>query len=228
MQKFLPGFILFIHIGSYGQSGLVVQGTVKDSKRGEPLVGISVLIKGTTKGTMTDLEGNFKLELDSSAVLAVQLIGYEKKEVRVSESSTLIISLSEESKQIEEVVVTAIVIKKEKKELGYSTQEVKSQEIIDSKETNIVNALSSKVAGVQVNSSSGSPGASTRIRLRGNTSLMQNNDPLFVVDGIPIDNSGGERTRDLESSNRAIDINPDDVASITVFKGPAATALYGI
>lgn len=206
-----------------------ISGTVIDKKSNDPIVGVTIVEKGTTNGTVTDIDGKFKLKVSSKeASILISYIGYATIDKKVGEATSFNFSMEEESKNLEEVLITAVAIKKEKKELGYAVQEVKNQEIIDSKETNIVNALNSKVAGVQVVSSSGSPGAAARIRLRGNTSITQNNDPLFVVDGIPVDNTGGERTRDIESSNRAIDINPDDIASMTILKGPAATALYGI
>lgn len=206
-----------------------ISGTVIDKKSNEPIVGVTIAEKGTTNGTVTDIDGKFKLKVSSKeAIVVVSYIGYKTLERPVGETTTFDFTLEEESKNLEEVLITAVAIKREKRELGYSVQEVKASEVQNSQETNIVNALNSKVAGVQVLSSSGSPGASSRIRIRGNTSLTQNNDPLFVVDGIPIDNTGGEATRTLESSNRAIDINPNDIESMTVLKGPAATALYGI
>lgn len=218
---------LFLCITFYSNAQILIKGVVSDSK--EALAGVTVIEKGTTNGTVTDIDGKFSLTVkDTNSVLSFSYMGYKVKTVVAKTNANFTIVLEEEIKQIEEVIVTAIAIKKEKRELGFAVQEVKSQEILDAKETNLVNALNSKVAGVQVVSSSGSPGAAARIRLRGSTSITQNNDPLFVVDGIPIDNTGGERTRDIESSNRAVDINPDDVASMTILKGPAATALYGI
>ncbi len=224
----LKGLLCFLLFFSFLiDAQILVKGTVSDGK--EPMPGVTVSQMGTAKGAITDLEGNFEVTVsDTSATLVFLYLGYKTKSIQVKDKTKIDVVMEEESKVLEDVMVTAIAVRKEKRELGFAAQEIKSQEILDSKETNIVNAMNAKVAGVQVVSSSGSPGAAARIRLRGNTSITQNNDPLFVVDGIPIDNTGGERTRDIESSNRAIDINPDDVASMTILKGPAATALYGI
>lgn len=230
MNKILRAIALtFLVINAFAQNGIQVSGVITDKKTGEPIVGATVAEKGTVNGVVTDIDGKFSLTVASEkSVLLLSYIGYKTAEIVVGNQTTLNVGLEDESKKLDEVLITAVAIKREKRELGYSVQEVKTAEIQNSQETNIVNALNSKVAGVQVISSSGSPGAASRIRIRGNTSITQNNDPLFVVDGIPIDNSGGEATRTLESSNRAIDINPNDIESMTVLKGPAATALYGI
>ncbi|MDX2191123.1 MAG: SusC/RagA family TonB-linked outer membrane protein [Bacteroidota bacterium] len=206
-----------------------VSGIITDAKTKEPMAGVSVIIKGTTKGTLSDLDGKYILEItDSAKILVFQFLGYKTQEVTIGNSATYDIALAEEVKEMEEVLVTSIAIKREKREIGFSAQEIKSQEITDSKEGNLMNSLNSKVAGLQVNASSGSPGAASRMQLRGNASLNGNNQTLIVVDGIPIDNGGGDNTRTLESANRGIDINPDDIASVTVLKGPSAAALYGI
>lgn len=217
------------NINAQETQNIAIKGAIKDKKDGSGLPGVNVIIKGTTNGTVTDLDGNFSIKVPSKeTVIQISSIGYKTQEIVVGDNLVFDINLEEDSKVLEDVVVTAVAIKREKRELGYSVQELKQADINNSQETNIVNAISSKAAGVQVISSSGSPGAAARIRIRGNSSLTQNNDPLFVIDGIPIDNTGGEATRTLESSNRAIDMNPNDIESMTILKGPAATALYGI
>lgn len=208
---------------------IVVTGKVIDKKTNEAVVGATISEKGSTSGTLTDIDGNFSLSVSSNAsVIVVSYIGFKSVEQVVGNQAIFNISIEEDAKNLEEIVVTALAIKRDKKELGIATQEIKTQELTDSKETNIINSLSAKVAGMQVNATSGSPGAAARFRLRGSGSIGGNDQALMVVDGIPIDNGGGEDTRTLEGSNRGVDINPNDVASVTILKGPAASALYGI
>lgn len=210
------------------------------SKQGTPLAGATVLVKGTALGGYTKTDGSYKIANipPDAKTLIFKMIGMKKKEISIGASETINAVLEEDALLTDEVVVTAIGIEREKKGLGYSVQSVSGGEIAQSHEANVVNAISSKVAGVQVISSTGVPGASSFIRIRGSASLEGENQPLFVVDGIPIDNSQSysgnpddginNLTKGVAYSNRAIDINPDDIASMTVLKGPAATALYGI
>jgi TonB-linked SusC/RagA family outer membrane protein len=223
--------ILLILISNQIKSQSTVSGTVTDAQTGEALPGVSVVLKGTTKGVPTSLDGTFKLELTQSEfendTLEFRFLGYENRLRRIGGQSVLNVTLEPNQELLNEVVVTAIGIEKDKRKLGYSVTEVESDEIIKSRETNVVNALNAKVAGVQVTSTSGSPGASSTIRIRGNTSINGNNEPLYVIDGIPIDNSyrGSNFT---DQANRAIDIDPNDVESMTVLKGGAASVLYGL
>lgn len=209
-----------------------IRGTVKDEK-GESLPGVTILLKNTQNGTTTNLNGEFEIEAQPGNTLVFSFVGYKTTEIEIANQDYIKVSLEPESKNLKEVVVTAIGLERSKKSLGYSVQEVTSEELVNSRETSIISALSGKAAGVQVTTSSGAVGSAAQIRIRGNTSL-RNNSPLFVVDGIPIDNSsnrtlaGGDGNAGVSHSNRAVDINPDDVASMTVLKGPAATALYGI
>ncbi|SNT14658.1 TonB-linked outer membrane protein, SusC/RagA family [Ekhidna lutea] len=204
-----------------------VSGKVTDDA-GETLPGVNVVIKGTTTGTTTDLDGNYRLSVDDGAVLVYSFVGFETQEVAVGARSTIDISMGGAT-ELQEVVVTAVGIESNKASLGYSIQNVGEDDIKNAQETNLVNALNGKVAGVTVVSSSGSPGASSNIRIRGNTSISGSNSPLFVVDGIPVDNSEfGNGTAGVSRSNRAIDLNPNDIENITVLKGAAATVLYGI
>ncbi len=210
---------------SHAQSS--ISGTVID-ETGEPLTGANVIIKGTTTGSVTDLDGNFKITLPddrSEITLVVSFLGYSKKEVPVNGASVLNISLLPDIRQLGEVVVTAFGVEQEKKAINYSVQEVETKDIMDSGQDNIVSALQGKVTGVQITNTSGSPGASSSIIIRGASSINEgtDNQPLFVVDGIPISNSAS-----FGGSNRAFDINTNDVASMTVLKPGPAAALYGI
>lgn len=208
-----------------------VSGIVSEEKTKEILPGVSVLIKGTVKGVPTNLDGKYSLELTDDEfqndTLVFRFVGYKTLEIPINGRNTINALLTPDEKLLNEVIVTAIGIEKDKRKVGYSVTEVESDEIVKSRETNIVNALNAKVAGVQVTSTSGSPGASSTIRIRGNTSINGNNDPLYVIDGVPIDNSyrGSNFT---DQANRAIDIDPNDIESMTVLKGGAASALYGL
>ena len=206
-----------------------VSGTVSDNNS-LPLPGATVLIQGTTTGTSTDFDGNYSISTNVGDVLKFSYVGYSTQSVTVGASNRINVILQPDN-ELEEVVVTALGIKREEKAIGYSVQSVKGEGLTEARESNISNALSGKVAGVQVTSTSGSVGASSRIVLRGNSSITGNNEPLYVVDGVPIDNrsfgnagSGGG----VDLPNGAADINPDDIESVTVLKGPNAAALYGL
>ncbi|RMG59564.1 MAG: SusC/RagA family TonB-linked outer membrane protein [Bacteroidetes bacterium] len=207
-----------------------VSGTVTDAETGDALEGVAVLVKGTTVGMFTDAEGKYSLQVPASGeVLVFTYVGKLKQEIAIGGRSRIDVNMMADVLQIEEVVVTAVGIEANRRSLGYSVQNVVSDEIVNARETNLVNALNSKVAGVTVVSSSGSPGSSANIRVRGATSINGSNSPLFVIDGVPIDNSEtGNDVDGVDQSNRAIDINPNDIESLTVLKGPAATVLYGI
>ncbi|RTE53901.1 SusC/RagA family TonB-linked outer membrane protein [Arenibacter aquaticus] len=208
-----------------------VSGVVLDNN-GLPLPGANVLEKGTANGTQTDFDGKFSITVSNeNAVLVVSYLGFVSKEISLSGQTNLSVTLEEDASQLDEVVVTALGITREKKALGYAVQELSGDDIKNTAETNVVNALAGKSAGVFVNSSNGNVGASSRITIRGNQSLTGNNQPLFVVDGVPIDNSivsssrGGYDFTDM--GNGAADINPSDIAEMTVLKGGNAAALYG-
>ena len=214
-----------------------ISGRVSD-ERGTPLPSVSVLQKGTANGTITNELGAFVITVSgSNPVLVFSYAGRQSQEVVVGSGTTYNVSLNSNG-AMSEVVVTAFGIRKEKKSLGYSAQEVSGEAITQTKQTNIVNALRGQVAGVQINSGGGAPGQGSHIVIRGVKSLgpSKNNQPLFVIDGVVIDNStnvadytpGSSRGSSLRGlSNRAADINPDDVESISVLRGGAATALYG-
>lgn len=212
-----------------------VSGKVTSAEDGSGLPGVNILIKGTTTGTVTDIEGNYRISVpDAGTVLQYRAIGLLTQEVEVGSRSVIDVQLQADVKELAEVVVTAIGIEQEKRSLGYAVQNVESKDIVNARESNIVNSLAGKIAGVQINSSGGQAGSSSRIIIRGNSSLTGNNQPLFVIDGIPIDNSQTAGNAGTESSlfngsssNRAADIDPNNIEDVTVLKGAAATALYG-
>lgn len=214
------------------QQSRTVKGVIKD-KDGMEIIGANVLVKGTTNGTITNLDGEFTLEgVNPGDILVVSYIGYTSQEVTYSGQASLNITLGEDSQLIDEVVVTALGIKREKKALGYAMQEVKGDKLTETRDANVANALAGKIAGVQINQSSTGVGGSTRILIRGNNSIAGNNQPLIVVDGVPIDNFSSD-TDDywgnsaIDKGSGISDINPDDIESMSVLKGPAAAALYG-
>jgi len=219
-----------------------VTGKVTDES-GEPLVGVNVLIKGTTTGTSTDLDGNYSISAPQQGVLVVSFIGYLTQEIALGAANVVDVVLAEDVKQLGEVIVTAFGIKREKKALVYAAQDVGSELLERSNEQNIVSALQGKVAGALIQNSSGAPGAGTSIILRGINSLDpgSDNQPLIVIDGIIMSNatntgnvlpSAGTNalagsSEQFSNTNRLADVNPNDIENISILKGPAATALYG-
>ncbi|TPE43911.1 SusC/RagA family TonB-linked outer membrane protein [Pontibacter mangrovi] len=216
---------------AFAQQKRTITGTVKDES-GAPVPYASVQVKGTTTGSTTADDGSFTLTVGEGAVLVVNSLGFDSKEVPVGSGSTYNIVLGTSNSQLGEVVVTALGIEREKKSLGYAMQEVKGESIVEAREPNLANALSGKVAGLQVTRSSGGPAGSSKIVLRGYSSLTGDNQPLIVVDGVPMDNFTGASNNDfwnpsLDMGNGLGDINAEDIASMSVLKGPAAAALYG-
>lgn len=207
-----------------------VRGTVVDAK-GEPLIGVSVLVKGTTRGTATDVAGKYEIVADdASAVLVFSFVGYVRKEVAVGTQSEINITLAEDTQNLSEVVVTALGIKRDKRALGYSVQEIGGEAISTAKEANLATTLAGKMAGVQVTRSANGAGGSSRVVIRGSNSLVGNSQPLYVIDGIPMDNSNPNSpsaTGGIDYGDGISNINPEDVESISVLKGPNAAALYG-
>ncbi|WP_207632720.1 SusC/RagA family TonB-linked outer membrane protein [Foetidibacter luteolus] len=214
-----------------------LKGRILDADGKTALAGATVQVKNKSNVTVTDNEGNYELTVPSLPVtIQVSYVGYPLSEYRIASAGEFKTILIKSQQDItENVVVTAVGIKRSQKALGYSVSEVKGKELVQAREPNLVAALSGKVAGVQINNSGGSPGGSSTIRIRGNNSLLGNNFPLFILDGIPIDNSIQDISGNITNvnslatpSNRGVDINSADIASITVLKGPAAAALYGI
>jgi len=213
-----------------------VSGTVTSTDDGSTLPGVNVILKGTSTGTVTDVDGNYKLSVPSSGgVLVFSFVGLETKEVEIGSKSIIEVEMSSDVQQLNEVVVTALGVSRDKKALGYSVQQVNTEEVAQASEPNVVNALQGQIAGVQIQGTSGSIGGSSRITVRGSNSFLGENQPLFVVDGMPINNDNYASDEQLEGfgggaydyGNAAADINPQDIESMSVLKGAAATALYG-
>lgn len=208
-----------------------IQGMVIDAASGEGLIGVSITVKDFPGlGSVTDIDGSYTIVVpDSVKVLIFSYIGYETQEILIGSGRTDRVAMRLGVNQLDEVVITAVGIEANKRALGYSISELNSQDIQNANEANLVSALSGKTAGVLITSASGSPGSSANIRIRGNKSINGSNQPLIIVDGLPIDNtSSGNGSVGVDVSNRAIDINPNDIESVSVLKGPAATAMYGI
>lgn len=208
-----------------------VSGILRDP-RGNPVASATIVEKGTTNQSLSDGEGAFRLEVAPNATLVISSIGFTSLETSVSGSSTFNLTLQPTASDLNEVVVTALGVKRQKKSLGYAVQEVKGSTLLDAREPNLTNALSGVVAGLQVIRSSTGPAGSSKINLRGNNSLTGSNQPLIVVDGVPISNFIGATNNDffnpgLDMGNGLADINAADIESISVLKGGAAAALYG-
>lgn len=211
-------------------------GAVKDEK-GNPFQSVSVQVKGSSTGTTTRADGTFSLVVPSSATtLVFSFVGYKDVEAAIGSDLRFDISLSPGGTELREVVVTALGIARDKRALGYATQNIKSDQLVNKGDPNLLNVLQGKVAGVNITSASGSPGASTNINIRGITSFTGSNQPLFVVDGIPVSNDvdrtnggplGGGTLADAQPSNRILDLNLNNIESVNILKGPAAAVLYG-
>jgi TonB-linked SusC/RagA family outer membrane protein len=229
IYKYVLGILLsFAFVQVANAQSVNLSGVITEKSTGLPLPGVSVSIKGSAGGTQSNNEGRFSLATKAGDVLRITFIGYTTREIGVKpDQTTLDVALEETQNALNEVVVTALNITREKKSLGYAVQELKSKDISEAKETNLVNALSGKVAGVQVTNSQGDMGSS-RIIIRGETSISGNNQPLFIIDGVPVDNTqnlGNAGSRDF--ANTISDINSEDIESMSVLKGPNAAALYG-
>ncbi|MEN8250559.1 MAG: SusC/RagA family TonB-linked outer membrane protein [Bacteroidota bacterium] len=228
MQKVLFLFAsLFLLSWQTSAQTVTITGQVLDKQAKMSLPGVYVIEKGTNNGTVTDFDGNYTLSVESPAnkVLVFSYIGYKDYEVTIGSQTEVNVELEEDLMELSEVIVTAMNIKQNKRDLNYAAQDIKSSDIAESQQQNVVNSLQGKVAGVQITSSSGSPGSSSSIIIRGGASISEgrSNEPLFVIDGVIMDNSTFQG-----SGNRGMDINPDDIESMTVLKGPAAAALYGM
>ncbi|MGV3508507.1 MAG: SusC/RagA family TonB-linked outer membrane protein [Sphingobacteriaceae bacterium] len=230
---FLIG-VVFLSLQAIAQEK-VVTGTVTSADDGLPLPGVGIKIKGTNVGTTTGPQGNYSIRANSNQTLVFSLIGSKTQEIAVGEGGVKNVSLVTETSRLNEVVVTAYGVQRSAKSLGYSTQTVKGDDVTQTGRENFINGLAGRVAGLSVNPTSGDPGASSQIVLRGFVSISGDNSPLMIVDGVQIDNSVMSQTntamagtnRNQDYTNRAADINPDDIESYTFLKGPEATALYG-
>jgi TonB-dependent SusC/RagA subfamily outer membrane receptor len=213
-----------------------VTGKVTAAEDGNALPGVSIIVKGTTRGTSTGADGTYKISANPGSALIFSSLGFERREVKVGSQSIIDLTLSNDIKALEEVVVTALGINEKKRSLGYSVGEVKGQALAETNRENFMVAMQGRVAGLAMTTTSGQPGASVAIQLRGASSIGGSNSPLYVIDGLPVSNNtfsqGGLTTdqpnRGNDYTNRMSDINPNDIESVTVLKGLEAAALYGI
>ena len=241
-RKVLSVFALLLITGTMWAQNIKVTGVVTDDK-GEPIIGASILIQGTRTGEAADLDGKFTMNVPGNAVLEISAIGYEKQAIQLRNRTSLKIVLREDAVLLEEtVIVGEFGVKRASRAVGGAVESVRGAEIAESGRENFVTALQGRVAGVQITNSTGTPGASSSVLIRGATSISGNNQPLYVIDGIPMNNStfnpvgnlavrsgGSEVTsdRNLDFSSRGSDINPEDIENMTILKGAAAAALYG-
>lgn len=216
-----------------------IKGTVKD-KDGIPLSGASVRIKGTNRGTAADVNGQFTISVPENAVLVVSYAGFSSQEIPLNGQNNISVMLQEDAKQLGEVVVTALGIKREKRALGYAVSEVKGEDLTKARENNMMNSLVGKVPGLDISATSGGAGAATSVTIRGVSSLSQSSQPLYVINGVPMEsqavglyntnpngNKGSQWDNAPDMGDAISNLNPDDIESISVLKGAAASALYG-
>lgn len=206
-----------------------IHGEITD-ENGDPIPGVNILVKGTTHGASSGFDGTFELKVSNNDVLIISFIGYKTEEITVADAKNFDIQLEQDAENIEEVVVTALGLKREKKALGYSVQEVKSEDMVEAKEINLLNSLSGKVAGLQISKVGSGAAGSTNVIIRGYTSINGDNRPLFVIDGIPVENTAiGEASEwgGFDYGDGIADINQEDIESVSILKGPSAAALYG-
>lgn len=235
----LSAFLVLLSTGLFAQQKKI-SGTVVNPTDNKPLANISVLVKGTARGTTTDPEGRFSISAAEGETLVFSAIGYTPKEVKIGKNETITVDLAGSDAELESVIVTALGIKRDQKGLGYASQSVKGDELLNARSNNFINALSGKVAGLNLISPGSGPINSVRVSLRGDNSLNpENNNALIVLDGVPMYNritssgvssaygAGSGNDVPIDFGNGIADINPDDIESITVLKGASATALYG-
>ncbi|RSK24278.1 SusC/RagA family TonB-linked outer membrane protein [Hymenobacter metallilatus] len=229
----LGALLLALSVMGHGQAQTrTISGRVLDATTKEGLPGVSVIVKGSTIGTATNAEGQYTLNIPASATtLVVKQLGFSTQEVSIGSNAVLDVTLAVNTEQLSEVIVTAAGIQREKRALGYAVSEIKNEQVVQKSEPDVLRTLQGKIPGVNITSASGVPGSSTRITIRGNSSLQRNNQPLFIVDGIPFNNdqlnSDNPLVRGAGYSNRAADLDPNNIESMNVLKGGAAAALYG-
>ena len=208
---------------------ITTKGVVVDAK-GEPLIGVSILEKGTTNGTITNFDGEFSLQVSPNAILELSYIGYQSQSL-AAKADFGKITMKEDTEVLDEVVVTALGIKRSEKALSYNVQQVSGDELTTVKDANFMNSLAGKVAGVNINASASGVGGATRVVMRGVKSIANNNNALYVIDGVPIFNTNNGSTEGAYSTQPRgegiSDLNPDDIESMSVLSGPSAAALYG-
>ena len=230
-RKFLLLLFLALMVSplSVLAQSLTVSGKVISGDDGMGLPGVAVRVKGTSTGTVTDFDGNYSLNADSNDVLAFSFVGYKTKEVAIKGKTKINVTLESDNQMLDDVVVTALGIKRQKRELGYATEEIDGNVIAKSGSGNVINALSGRSAGVQIINPNGVDGGAARITIRGNNSIFGDNQPLIVVDGVPMTNEGGvtEWSGGRDWGTALNNINQEDIESLDILKGPTAAALYG-
>ncbi|MFW5724823.1 MAG: SusC/RagA family TonB-linked outer membrane protein [Bacteroidota bacterium] len=239
MKRICLIFAILVFMGSIlGAQERRITGVVTDASTGTTMPGVTITVQGTTQGTITDVDGRYEIVATEGATLVFSFVGMLTEERVVGTESVINVAMSMDLATLQEVVVTALGISRESKALGYSVQAVDGDEIVRGANTNPINSLTGRVAGVNITNSSGAAGSSSFMTIRGAASLTGNNQPLFIVDGVPIDNSqltsgnpadgGNNLLYGVALSNRIVDINPEDIESVSILKGGAATALYGL
>ena len=232
MRRYLLLLVLAMACTSALWAQKVVTGTITDASTKEALIGASVIVKGTSLGTATDIDGKYRLEnVKDGAVLQISYIGMETVEEAVGNRTVVDVELGSNSLNLNEVVVTAMGIERKAKSLTYATQKVKGAELVRAKETNMINSLQGKAAGVVITPNSSGAGGSSKIVIRGNKSAQGNNQALIVIDGVPMSNNTMSQVESVyggrDGGDALSNLNPDDIASINVLKGASAAALYG-
>ena len=231
MLLFISLLLIVTGINAFSQDRQI-SGKVTSTEDGSPLPGVNIAVRGTNRGTTTGADGSYRINVDGQSTLVFSFVGFQAQTISVVDRTTINVVLATEIGSLEEVVVTALGITREKKSLGYASQEVKGDQVNTAKESNFINSLSGKVSGVEIKRNN-NLGSSSNIVIRGFKSLTGNNQALFVVDGVPIDNSNTTSSGTAQGGggydygNAASDINPDDIESINILKGAASTALYG-
>ena len=235
-------FILISVLSAVTCYSQTISGTVTDDS-GMPLPGVSIVVTGKNKGTTTDFDGNYTINARENDVLRVSYLGMQSQTIRVGPNAVINVVMREDTTQLSEVVVTALGIKRTKRSVGYSIQEVGAEELIRNNDQDVLSAIQGKIAGVNINTTSGAAGAGSNIIIRGITSITPggDNQPLFVVDGVPISNAAStgsvlpsvgsnapSSSEQFSFTNRGTDLNPNDIETVSILKGPAATALYGL
>lgn len=231
--KLLLTLLVLFYVTTMFAQTVQISGTVTNSEDGLPIPGATVQVKGTTVGSITDFDGKYTVAVpEGSAILVYSFVGMKSIEREIAGQTVIDVILEPDVLGLDEVVVTAIGIKRETKALGYAVQSVDAEDLSKSNNPNILNSMNGKVAGVTINSNSGAAGGGSTILIRGAASITGENQPLFVIDGVPIDNSSYRdatyATEGVDNANRGIDLNGDDIESVNVLKGGAATALYGL
>jgi hypothetical protein len=214
--------LMYLVLGAATAQESKVSGTVAEKESGNGIIGATVQVKGTNRGTVTDFDGKYSIEVTGpEAILVFSYIGFKAEEIKVGNQSMINVALETSEEELTEVIVTALGVERETKALGYSVQAVEGDQLTEARETNVINSLSGRAAGVQVTNSTSGIGGSARVTIRGESSLNINaNQPLFVVDGIPISNnvigSSGAGGQEVDYGNAAGELNPDDIASMSI------------